>query len=248
MNPWQLIRSAVTALGLGALTVPAAAQNALEIIALRHRTADQVLPALRPLAEPGAVLSGRGNQLFVRTSAANLAELLRALEAMDRPSQRLQLLVRFDDSTEASSSGIHASGRLGTRSSRVEVRAHDSSSVSSERVDQRILVMEGARAFIATGQSTPILQGAAITETVTGFDAVPRVTGERVQIEIAPRRETASQQQYLATTLHARLGEWVEVAAALESAARGERALTGAAQARSAASRRVWLKVEELRP
>lgn len=36
----------------------ASSQGALEIIPLRHRTADQVLPALRPLMEPGATLTG----------------------------------------------------------------------------------------------------------------------------------------------------------------------------------------------
>lgn len=248
MNRSRLIQSAVTAVALAALAIPSAAQNALEIIALRHRTADQVLPALRPLAEPGATVSGHGNQLFVRTSPANLADLRRALESIDRPSRRLQVLVRFDDSAEASSNGVEASGRISNRSSRVEVRTRDSSSTSAERVDQRIQVLEGGRAFISTGQSIPILQGAATREMVSGFDAMPRVAGERVLIEIAPRRETASEQQYLATTVDARLGEWVEVGAALERASRSERGFGVAGQARGSASRRVWLRVEELRP
>jgi len=33
------------------------AQQALEIIPLRHRTVDQVLPALQPLVEPGGALT-----------------------------------------------------------------------------------------------------------------------------------------------------------------------------------------------
>ena len=248
MNPSRWILSAVTAVALGALGISAAAQNALEIIALRHRTADQVLPALRALAEPGAALSGHGNQLFIRTSPGNLEDLRRALESIDRPSRRLQVLVRFDDSAEASSSGMAASGRISNRNSRVEVRAHDATSTSAERVDQRIQVLEGGRAFISTGQSTPILQGTAIRETVTGFDAMPRLAGERVLIEIAPRRETLNQQQYIATTVDARLGDWVEVGAALEQASRNARGPGGVGEARGSASRRVWLKVEELRP
>ena len=76
----------------------AAAQGSLEIIPLRHRTADQVLPALRPLMEPGATLTGQGTQLIVRTSPANLEELRRALDEIDRPQRRLQISVRFEDS------------------------------------------------------------------------------------------------------------------------------------------------------
>src|SRR4051795_5940511 len=95
-----------------------AAQGSLEIIPLRHRTADQVLPALRALMEPGATLTGQGTQLIVRTSPANLAELRQALEAMDRPLRRLQISVRLDEALDASSRGVDAGGRVRNRGTR----------------------------------------------------------------------------------------------------------------------------------
>ena len=60
---------------LALIATHAFGQNALEIIPLRHSTAEQVLPALRPLIEPGATLTGQGTQLIVRTSPGNLEEL-----------------------------------------------------------------------------------------------------------------------------------------------------------------------------
>src|ERR1051325_6900097 len=93
MNRSALIRFAVLML----LASAALAQNSLEIIGLRHRTAEQVLPSLRPLVEPGGTVSGQGTELFVRTSPSNLAELRRALDALDRPQRRLLISVRFDD-------------------------------------------------------------------------------------------------------------------------------------------------------
>src|ERR1043166_7339992 len=78
-------------LTVAALAGQAAGQASLEIIPLRHRTADQVLPALRPLLEPGATLTGQGTQLIVRTSPGNLDELRRALDEIDRPLRRLQV-------------------------------------------------------------------------------------------------------------------------------------------------------------
>jgi hypothetical protein len=230
------------------LATQAAAQNALEIIPLRHRTVDQVLPALRPLLEPGGTLTGQGTQLIVRASPANLAELRRALDAIDRPLRRLQISVRFDDALDAAARGVEAGGRITNRDARIDVRAHDSQTRASERVDQRIQVLEGARAFVFTGQSTPILQGSAMRETATGFEAVPRLAGDRVLVDIAPRRETPNQQQALATSVSARLGEWFEVGSALENASRDDRGIASASRARSAESRRVWLKVEEIRP
>src|SRR5215216_6184113 len=97
MNRGALILLAVLAPG----TFSAGAQNALEIIALRHRTAEQVIPVLVPLIEAGGTLSGQGTQLFVRTSPANLSDIKLALESVDRPLRRLMISVRLDQSMEA---------------------------------------------------------------------------------------------------------------------------------------------------
>ena len=262
MTRTKLIRSAVAA-GLALAALQAASQHALEIIPLRHRTVDQVLPALRPLLEPGATLTGQSNQLIVRASPGNLAQLKQALEALDRPLRRLQISVRFDDTLDAASQAVEASGRIGNRGSRVDIRARGDTSTGAERVDQRIQVLEGGRALIMTGRSTPMTQrqvlqtpgGVAvqdttvIRETATGFEAIARLSGgDTVQIDIAPQRETFEQHQRLVTTVSARLGEWFEVGGADSAAARNDRGIASASRSRSSETRRVWLKVEELRP
>jgi len=245
----DLSRSVLSVLFVAALfATPAAAQNALEIIPLRHRTVEQVLPALRPIMEPGATLTGQGTQLIVRASPANLAELRRALEMIDRPLRRLQISVRVDDSLDSAARGAEASGRISNRGASVDVRAQDRQVAGSERVDQRVQVLDGGRAFISTGQSTPILEGTAIRETATGFEAIARLAGDTVLVDIAQRRDTPAQQQALSTTVTARLGEWFEVGGAMEQAARNESGILSAGRSRSVESRRVWLKVDELRP
>lgn len=230
------------------LAAPASGQHALEIIPLRHRTADQVMPALRPLMEPGATLTGQGTQLIVRTSPANLGELRRALDAIDRPSRRLQILVRYDDAVEVESRAVEAGGRIGNRGGRIDIQAQDRRVAAAERVDQRIQVLEGGRAFIAVGRSTPIFDGSVTRETATGFEAVPRLFGDRVQVDIVQRRDSLERQSGLSTTVSARLGEWFEVGGTTEDAARRDRGLLSERASRGAESRRVWLKVEELRP
>src|ERR1044071_3930849 len=146
------------------------AQGALEIIPLRHRTADQVLPALRPLMEPGAVLTGQGTQLIVRTSPANLAELKRALDDLDRPLRRLQISVRFDDAVDQAAQGVETSGRVTNRGSSVDVRVQERQGTATGRVDQRVQVLEGGRAFISTGRNTPVYDGSGFRETFNGFE------------------------------------------------------------------------------
>ena len=102
-------------------------QHALEVIPLRHSTAEQVLPALRPLLEPGGMLTGQYAQLIVRASPANLEEIRRALDALDRPRRRLQISVRFDEAGEQAWRSVEAGGRISNRGSEVEVRAQDRS-------------------------------------------------------------------------------------------------------------------------
>src|SRR6266850_2045953 len=239
MNRGAVIRFAVSLL----VAVPAIAQNALEIIGLRHRTAEQVIPALQPLLEPGATLSGQGAQLFVRASPANLAELRRALDSFDRA---------FD----AASRGIDANGRIGNRDSRVEVGAQDSRTRAEERVDQRVQALDGARAMILTGDSRPVRQRqfiqtpagvisqevTVVQETTSGFEVIPRVIGDSVQVEIAQQRPGSA----AATTASGRLGEWFELGSVAMTAARDDRGIASASRTSGGETRRVWIRVDEV--
>ena len=245
MTPSSLVRHVLFVMAT-VFAIQAGGQGALEVISLRHRTADQVLPALRPLMEPGATLTGQGTQLIVRTSPDNLAELRRALADLDRPLSRLQISVRFEDALERAAQGVETSGRITNRGSSVDVRVQDRQSAAAERVDQRVQVLEGARAFISTGRSTPVYD--AFRETSTGFEAIPRLVGGGVLVEIAQRRDTLARQQALSTTVSGRLGEWLEIGGAVEAAARDDSAILSARSSGSARTGRIWLRVDELKP
>ena len=111
-----------------------------------------MLPALQPLLEPGATLSGRRGQLFLRASPSNVDEIKRALAAIDRPAKRLQISVRLDDALERERRDVQASGSIGSGGVRFSGSAQDSRTNSGERVDQRLQVLEGGRAT-SRGQS-----------------------------------------------------------------------------------------------
>jgi type II secretory pathway component GspD/PulD (secretin) len=240
MNRSGLVRLALLAT---VLAMPLHAQNALEIITLRHRTAEQVLPALRPLLEPGATLTGQRNQLIVRTSAANLADLRLALEALDRPLRRLQISVRFDDTRETAAARIDATASVGERGSRLDVRAQETRAAAGERVDQRVQVLEGSRAVIYSGQSRPVRQRivtpggpmphevTVVHDRATGFEVVPQIAGRGVQLDILGQSGT----QQAATRVEVPFGQWVHLGS------------TAGAAAYRSELQRVWLKVEELR-
>jgi hypothetical protein len=124
-------------------------------------------------------------------------------------------------------------------------------------VDQRIQVLEGSRATIATGTSRPLphRDGVAIQEIATGFDVVPRVSGNTVFLDIEPRREAAGTVahgnlwiQRATSSVSARLGEWFELAAASGAGARDARGVLSGSQLGAGDNRRIWIRVDEVRP
>jgi hypothetical protein len=238
--PWLLLLA----------VLPWTARADLEVVPLRYRTVDQVLPVLRPLVEPGGALSGMSGQLVIRASAANIAELKRVLASIDTRPRRLVVSVRQDADERASDAG--ASGRVvigGDGRSRADVRVRDNQASASDRVDQRIQVTEGGIAHLQVGQSIPVPGG--YRDVGTGFAVLPRVAGDRVTLDINPRRESVGprgtvESQSLSTSVSGRLGEWIELGGIDQAGS----ATTGGLLSRSSSSRegarRVWVRVEAL--
>jgi len=185
----------------------AQAQQQLEIINLKSRTADQVLPQLRPFIEPGGALSGMNNQIFIRASDANRRQIRELLAALDRPPRRLLISVRQDADSTASARGGEVSGSVGSDRVRIESRrtvvggagvtvrsgddvlrgqVYDSRSAGSERVSQQVQVVEGGRAYINVGTSVPVPLrqvvltpgGAIVSDTVVYRDLGTSFTAE----------------------------------------------------------------------
>ena len=175
------------------------AQTEMEIIPLRHRQVEQVLPTLRPLLEPGAALTGMNNQLILRASRRNREEIKAALAAIDTPARSLVIRVTQDRDTVMQRSGAEAYGSVGNGNvrivqppgsvapggSRVEIRRGDSviggqvvdtQSARTARTGQSVQVIEGGRAYINVGQSVPLPMhqavygpGGAIVTTTTVY-------------------------------------------------------------------------------
>jgi len=242
-------------------------QGELEILQLRSRSAEQVIPILRPLLEPGGVLTGQGYQLIIRTSPRNLADLRAVLETIDRPPRRLVISVRQGATADQMRRSAGARVDLRPGDSRVDVRIADARASSDERVDQRVQVLEGGRAMIGSGESCPLQErqvfrspdGRVVRETTTviqqattGFEVVPRLSGDTVHLEIAPQRERFAQggaieSQRVATTVSGRLGEWIDLGGAITTSTRSGSGILSSGESRASGSSSTWVKVEELR-
>jgi hypothetical protein len=106
---------------------------------------------------------------------------------------------------------------------------------------------------------TPTLNGPIVSDSVefrdltTGFDVVPRVSGERVYLDISPRRETpvgnrgGADLQRATTSTSARLGEWIELGGSARDDTRSDSGLLIGAAGLRKENRSIWVKVEELK-
>ncbi|MDP2135167.1 MAG: hypothetical protein Q8J99_16320 [Sulfuritalea sp.] len=242
----------------------------LEIIDLRHRSAEQLLPQLAPFVEPGGALSGINDRLFLRASARNQAEIRDLVAALDTPLRRLMISVRQEgaDTGAQSGGGVSARIEVGAGTPVISGRGHLTRSDSRSRRDisQQVQTIDGGRAAIMVGQSmvVPLRQvvltpaGVVVAESLvqrdlgTGFVAVPRLSGERVTIEISPRDDTAGplpgsvNTQRLLTTVSGRLGEWLELGGSMSEQSGSAAGISGYGAGAASRQRRLLLKVEEL--
>jgi hypothetical protein len=247
--------------------VTAAWAQALEVIPLRHRAAEELLAQLQPLVEPGGMLTGTGDKLFLRASPRNQAEIRQVLDALDRPLRRLMITVRQGGSAEGEKVGVSGTVILTPGDSSVRARGAASQGSRRESITQQVQTVEGGRAFINVGRElaipvnevvlTPggvvVSRGLTWYDVGTGFDAQPRLVGDRINIDISPRHDTlgplpgSANVRRLSTTVSGRLGEWISLGGSRREAA-GQ---TSGTLRYGSASRRedqeVWLKVDELK-
>lgn len=181
---------AIIALTLLCTTLGAAAASmSMEVIPLRHRSAEELIPVLRPfLIEQGA-LTGTGYQLIVRTTPDNLNQLRDILKRLDTAPRRLMITVKqsADGSEENSEAQISGQTQIGSgvsisspdhsrggasieyrdNNTRLRTRVLNTSSRSADADTQQIQVLEGHEALIQIGQSVPMLERSVTTSSGT---------------------------------------------------------------------------------
>lgn len=254
-----------------AMSAPAVKAD-IEIITLRYRSAEQVIPVLQPLVEPGGALTGMQNQLVIRASPNNIADLRRVLASIDSRPRQLKISVRQGAEGAASDRAAAVSGTLSSGGgSSAQGRIVNSQDASDSRVTQTLQVMEGNVAVIQVGTSQPvpnrvvtrtpsggvvITDATAYRDVTTGFSVLPRVSGERVTLEINPQRDTVNTNagpvgtvsvQRASTVVSGRLGEWIELGGMSQTETRSGSAILSSSSASRSDNRSIWVKVEELR-
>jgi len=170
----------VAALLLLLLTTSVYAQQMqLQVIQLNHRTADQVINVIRPLISPGGTVTGMNDQLIVKTTPANLAEIKQILATIDQPQRRLMITVSQGINRSNDNHGNTVSGQYGSGNSTItgpisrqaggitisgrdsdgniiQYNINNSSTSNDSSHTYSVQSLEGEPAFIQTGQSVPV--------------------------------------------------------------------------------------------
>jgi hypothetical protein len=282
-------------LGLCVLMLLAGAALAdypLRIIQLKHRSAEELIPVIRPMLRPDEHIGGMNYQLLVRASEKGQRDIELLLAELDRARKNLNITVQQNvgRSGDSTSQGISGEGRAGdvrvivpprrdgtgsgglivggSGEDSLRYQITRSTGTSQDSNSQFVRVMEGAPAFIRLGQSLPYVQrfiayagnrivygqDTQFLNVTTGFDVLPRLNGDRVELEISPRLSFVGNRgiqdvrfQELRTTVSVKLGEWVELGGINSARDEVSRAIFETASTQSGEQRVVRLKVEEAR-
>ena len=245
--------------------------------ALHARRVVEILGDRAFLIEPGGAITGQDTKLFVRASAANLAQLQRALTELDKPLRQLRVSVRRATQQEVERDEVRASATVrGTNGgisinestgnpSGARVRVTESRGENSRSGVAVVQVLEGGAAFIASGQSVPIVTAVAVgagrrpwtaasleyRNLSSGALVRPRLAGDRVTIDVSQHTEANNGRdsgqitsQSIETQAAGRVGEWIRLGGVEEVRSSRERAPGGRQYTTASDALSVWVKVE----
>ena len=253
----------------------------MAVIELKHRPADDVIPVISPFLGPGDTLSGQDSLLFLNTTPENLTRIRSIIAHLDQASQQLAITVvqgenAIDQLRSVDITGSVAIGdgvTLGVGDPRNQ--PHDSIAVdarSSQRTRrssdfQQVLVQNGATGTVYLGLSLPVamdspthkgmryhqIQG--YREMLTGARVTPRISGNRVTLEIEVRQDQPSgdspevvRTQQIQTQIQARLDEWIDIGSILGASNRQDAGLINRSSSQQSGQRHVFVKVAKVHP
>lgn len=224
-------RSAINLfIGLFFLSIgmPVLADYPIEVIELKARSLDEILPVIQPFAGADGTVTGMGNKLVIKASPARLEEIRQLLLSLDRPPQRLLITVGNQDDVTGSSSGYRASADVKAGDSRVSVnspgypvdssrahiRLHDSTVQRAQTSRYQVQALEGRPAYINSGIRIPLQttqhyydrgvpharRSTQLQDITSGFYVVPRLQGDEVTLEIVQHDDKPGQRRGVINT------------------------------------------------
>ncbi len=204
--------------------------QSIEVITLKYRQAEDMIPLIQPMLSKGDAISGSGNQLILRTR--RMRDIKKLVARLDKAQATLKITVYQGSSTEGPPGDGSYSTDLGSAS--------------------YVRTVEGSPAFIRVGRtvqenntvfSGPYGSGvSAVTREVTsGFYVLAHLNGSQVFLDVSPMLDRPAEGTVdlsrLSTKVSGRKGEWIEIGGS------GQGKEDEGIQA-GGDDQRIWVKVE----
>ncbi|WP_148715998.1 hypothetical protein [Chitinolyticbacter meiyuanensis] len=247
------------------LSLPALADR-VDVVELRHRSANEVAPVIRD-SLPAVKIQAFNNQLIVNSpDNASYEQVLALVDQLDTAQRNLVVTVEQRQGQSRSGSALALDGVvISNRGIGAGIRLFGGGSNSSSGGTQSVRVLDGGQAFIRLGSSrfypsigfgyrdgyAIALSGGSWEETGTGFWAQPRLIGGDVVLTLYPETSRFERDGSIASNsvhseVRGRLGEWLPVG---NSSLSGQASSSGTVSGSTtrASSYTVWVKVDEAR-
>ena len=154
--------------------------SSFKIIPLQNQSAEQMIPLIKPLMDPAAVVTGTGYKLIVRASAQQMTIIEDLIAQLDTPIQQLVISVSQDQAIESELNRQGVAGNIqgdhtgvafgnpaprggltvnaGNNNNRVQLHSKQGQIQNDYRISQTVKVLSGQPALIQIGQSVPVPQ------------------------------------------------------------------------------------------
>ncbi len=235
---------------------------------LQHRSVEELIPLLTPLADPETRIGGEGQRLVIRGSQDDIATLAGILKEFDRQIAQFVIQVRQSRQTQQ----LQRQGRqLSTAGNKNAATLSTGSGLTlsnnQQAVTQTLRIAEGQRGFLQIGRDEPFSRGMRMLagdifgfgenieyrEVTTGFWVSPELRGTRLRLQLTPQMSTldsAARQktvefQQSSTVVEIPLGRWVNLSTSASEQSQAGRAMLTYKTGGKDELREIWVKADQ---
>ena len=200
------------------IVISSASAFEIEIVNLKYRAANDVIPIIKPLLNKNETISGEKRVLFVRASNETLQQIISILPIIDAELRVLRISIMQDTMEMMRRNGYLTSNKKNNNNV-----IYSTKRSQFNPPQQVILISEGQWASLQTGINIPKLtrstnDNGTVTESIdyqsiyTRIKIHPAINGKKLNIQVQSNtgsKQDITHSQTVTSSLKGTLGEWI---------------------------------------
>jgi Bacterial type II and III secretion system protein/Bacterial type II/III secretion system short domain len=243
-----------------------ASEMILRVYELKHTGVEKIIPVINGLIETDEKVEALNNRIIIHASPETQKKIAGLIEKIDIPRSTLLIRVRH------SSNGITNAIRTGNHVPKARAKTSGHLGNSQKSTTQKILVQDGAEAFIVKGEDIPYSSELAMVsgrhqgfsrnitykEVRTGFRVRPTLQGKMVEVELVPFKENIRgnsspnvdnppyvSYQKAGTKFRVQLNSWFELAGTAQNTRQDDVSTVRWRTGKNYHNSSIWIKIED---